>query len=242
MDSKTVDNNGEKISEKEGKCIELFENMEESTTPTSSSVEFILEHEKPADNITTVLKITESLDDCTKIGSDGSADNITSGNYKDKEILNKQNTSFSRFEVHTIPLKFESPKMRKKNSEENNLKNETPTPPQRRRSVKEIIESINKCQSLLKVNQEKASTSSSESFKNNNMYRNMNDSGEKQYQSKKMFSDIAEVNNNIPLVLEKFNTCNSNIIFDKSVSNNVEWNPVPKPRRHHKHSTQGSIN
>lgn len=240
INSKAIDNK-KKSKEKEKKSVELIENVEESTTPTSSAVEFILEHEKSADNILynpTALKATKSVDDFTKVKSNNNIQNITKDDCSNN---NKQVTIFSRFEMGTIPLKFESPRMRKKNSDEDNFKNETPTPPQRRRSVKEIIESINKCQSLLKVNQEKAPTSSSKSFKNNNMDRNMNDSGEKQYKSKRMFSDIAEVNNNIPLVLEKFNMRNNDGAIDESVSN-VDWNPVPKPRRHHKNSTQGSIN
>lgn len=219
IDSESIDNEKKSLTT-QGKGIEIIENL---TTPTSSSVEFILEHEKPAENIDlefpTILKITESFDDFTKVESGNSVQNITN----DEGITDKQNTSVRQFEVRTIPLKFESPKLRKKNFDEDNTKNQTPTPPQRRRSVKEIIESINKCQSLLKVNRER------QSFKNN-----VNDSGEKQYQSK-MFSDIAEVNNNIPLVLEKFNVCNND-------NKHVEWNPVPKPRRHHKYPKQGSIN
>lgn len=102
--------------------------------------------------------------------------------------------------------------------------------------------------------------------------RNLNDSNEKQYQEKKMFNDVAEVNNNgtrvvedlIPTVVEELDEINNNknhnnnnhndngIIFEKCVvrgdkksneekKSNVEWNPVPKPRRH-RQTQQGSIN
>ncbi|XP_055302797.1 muscle M-line assembly protein unc-89 [Sitodiplosis mosellana] len=263
--------------------MKVIQDTEGATTPTSSAVEFILENENMADKgDTTLLKITESSDDLTKDDTDNSDPNdkqeIESMTKEKMTVLERQcehvNQTFSRYEVRSIPLKLDSPKIRKKDV---GAKKEPPTPPQRRRSVKEIIESINKCQSLLKINQdlktEKAEkdkmntdlfqashSSSSKSFNSKPSFndRNMNDSVEKPYQNKKMFSDIAEVNNNvknedmsnIPLFVEKFNEFNNNnpnSIFEKCVlrgkntDKKVEWNPVPKPRRH-RNSTQGSIN
>lgn len=99
------------------------------------------------------LKITESTDDLTKIPPAKSSQKPTV------------------FEVRNVPLKSLSPSMcrkeidlQKEQKEEEEeeavaIRNKEPTqetkpaPPQRRRSVKEIIESINKSQSLLKMNQ-----------------------------------------------------------------------------------------
>lgn len=98
------------------------------------------------------LKITESTDDLTKIPS------------------TKPIPKTTIFEVRNIPLKGFSSNLTRKEidlrkeqeddeQQEVAIRNKpmkptaTPTPPQRRRSVKEIIESINKSQSLLKMNQ-----------------------------------------------------------------------------------------
>lgn len=104
----------------------------------------------------TELKITESTDDLTQIPSSTS-------------------TKSTIFEVRNVPLKGLSPSMVRKEidlrkEQEDDERNDVtirektvqpqpttaPTPPQRRRSVKEIIESINKSQSLLKINQKPA--------------------------------------------------------------------------------------
>ncbi|XP_031619115.1 kinesin-like protein KIF20B isoform X2 [Contarinia nasturtii] len=275
-------NDAEKMETKEpSESIKIVEDTEGTTTPTSSAVEFILENENMTDSSeVTVLKITESNEDLSKLEP---AQNDTENQTIIKDpVVTESNRSTFRFEVRSVPLKFDSPKTRKKDiGTDGGKKREPPTPPQRRRSVKEIIESINKCQSLLKVNHDlktdksekdkintdlcqASSSSSMKTFKSKSSFsdRNMNDSIEKQYENKKMFSDITEVNNNaktddmsnIPLFVEKFNEFNNNnpnSIFEKckvrdKTSNdekvsNVEWNPVPKPRRH-RNSTQGSIN
>lgn len=112
------------------------------------------------------LKITESTDDLTKIPSPKSTPKTTI------------------FEVRNIPLKgFSSSMVRKEidlrkeqqddEEQEVAIRNKkikpelttVPTPPQRRRSVKEIIESINKSQSLLKINQKPAPTPSKDENK-----------------------------------------------------------------------------
>lgn len=234
-------------------AVKTIQDTEGTTTPTSSAVEFILENESlSGTNVTTLLKITESNDDLSEKSTTNEIHGIGSTTEEKTSVLERQcepvnqsSNTLSRFEVRSIPLKLDSPTIRKKNVGVNNGANrEPPTPPQRRRSVKEIIESINKCQSLLKVNQDLKT-----------------EKAKKDATKKRMFSDIAEINNNvrredmsnIPLFVEKFNEFNNNnnpnSIFEKCVFRNdkpdekinVEWNPLPKPRRH-RNSTQGSIN
>lgn len=182
----------------------------EETTPTSSAVEFILENQNHEEDLN-VLKITESNDDLTNIESN------------DRSQTKKV---FNTFEVQTIPLKLDSPKLRRKVTDDS-TKNIPPTPPQRRRSVKEIIESINKCQSLLKINQRNKVVK--ETFTIEGLPRDRLSNVSNSFENDYRYKEIAEVNNNtkqegsnIPVVVEKFNKFN----------NNVEWNPVPKPRRH----------
>lgn len=243
--------------------------VEGTTTPTSSAVEFILENEIVTDATETPhttlnpLITTESTDNLAKVETEPSPTNdpITSKTKEEKTVLerecepvNKSSNTFSRFEVRSIPIKLDSPKIRKNDVD---AKRKPPTPPQRRRSVREIIESINKCQSLLKINQgskadkDKINTDlfqatyspPSKSFDSKPSIT-MNDSAGKSYKNKKMFSDITEANNNdeciahIPLFVEKFNEFNNN---NSNMGGKVEYNPVPKPRRH-RNSTQGWIN
>lgn len=245
--------------------VQINDSEEDVNTPINTSNELILVEDIQTNYtvpIETELKITESNEDLP---------------------ATKPNTYLAKDEntckVQTIPLKWDSPEMRKKIID---VGKEPPTPPQRRRSVKEIIDSINKCQSLLKVNQNLKSNKtdkdlfqasiSTKSYNNKNfMDCNINESKKKIYQNKHLFSEASEMNNNdgidelcnIPLVVEQFNDfsnkkttthddennaiANVNVIFEKCTlqsdkkSSNVEWNPVPKPRRH-RHSSQGSIN
>lgn len=279
-ENKTHKTGAEKVNYEEyAETVKMTQDTERTTTPTSSAVEFMLE--SLADS--TLLKITESSDDLTKFQAQSSVSSVAQEMQTNSSVLERQcepvnesSKTFSRFEVRSIPLKLDSPNSKKRDI---GMKREPPTPPQRRRSVKEIIESINKCQSLLKVNQDlkidkaekdkvsidllqASSSSSSKSFNSKTSFafdRNMNDSAEKSYQNKRMFSDNSELNNNvktddlsnIPLFVEKFNELNNNnpnSIFEKCVPrdnkpdekiSNVEWNPVPKPRRY-RHSIQGS--
>lgn len=247
---------------------------EGTTTPTSSAVEFILENENLVNN--TLLKITESNDDLTKFQTQSSVSSVAqemetkaeeniSAQERQCEPVNESSKTFSRFEIRSIPLKLDSPNSKKRDI---GVKREPPTPPQRRRSVKEIIESINKCQSLLKVNQDlkieksekdkvsidllqASSSSSSKSFNSKTSFtfdRNMNDSAEKPYQN------ISELNNNvkaedlcnIPLFVEKFNELNNNnpnSLFENCVPrDNEKISNVawnPVPKpRRYRHSTQ----
>lgn len=281
-----------------------------NTTPTSTAVEFILENDAQIEN-TTSLRITESTDDLPSAAESKPAKDEEEQvqirpkppvetqieETKEFEIASQVNTMaelklqlLQNCNIRTVPLKLDSPKSTKRNNSDGEVtEKQKPIPPQRRRSVKEIIDSINKCQSLLKINQKEngikkdkvsptqaslssftATASSSKLMHSKNTFtdRNLNDSNEKQYQEKKMFNDVAEVNNNngtrvvedlIPTVVEEFDEINNNnnhnnngIVFEKCVvrvdnksnekkKSNVEWNPVPKPRRH-RQSQQGSFN
>lgn len=189
--------------------------------------EFIVENDANKD-VTSLevneLKITESSDDLT-ILSDETKHEVC-------EIRKEPCSS------NEIPLRINK----------NDGKKNPPTPPLRRRSVKEIIESINKCQSLLKVNQDLTKVNNTDLFQTSSksffIDRNMNETNKKDYQNKRLFTDMTEVNANIPLFVEKFNELNnnnhnSNALFEKCVVQNDEketnvgsrWNPVPKPRR-----------
>lgn len=260
-----------------------------SSTPTSTEVECILERnnsqEVPESPIG-LLHITESNENLTKIEID--TNGIASTSPEKPKIGDKP-----KFEVRRIPLKESSPQpIQQQNtkdeffaidSDENDVilrKNGQmpPTPPRRRRSVKEIIESINKSQSLLKMNQDQKQQNENkiinlntipqfvtkENHNNNFSNRNINDAICKMYQEKKMFSDVNEVNNNNHQSNSNGNANdvenNNEILFKKCIVRkddningngsvakidnekaNVEWNPVPKPRRH-RHSAQGTIN
>lgn len=252
--------------------------IKEETPQTVTKYEVVNEPLKPASPILTkkINSTKENEPDQSKVTTNGA----------ERCVVVEKNVA-TTFRVSTIPLKTDSPVAIRKatNLATTEKKREPPTPPQRRRSVKDIIESINKCQSLLKVNQDQRknkletdktnanllqSTSSStitQSNKNSIVDRNMNDLTVKPFNNKKMFSEISEINNNakhddelsnIPLFVERFSEFNNNNpnLFEKCTVrreskmndvdqkgkiSNMEWNPVPKPRRH-RNSAQGSIN
>lgn len=201
----------------------------------------------------TELKITESLDNLTQIEQTQS------------DVANEKRS------VNTFEFPESSARIDKTVIINKNVSTKVPpAPPQRRRSVKEIIESINKCQKMLKINHDvppnkvnntdlyqTSPPSSSKTFGNKQLFidRNINDAVRKEYQSKRLFTDMTEVNNNakddeqhmIPLFVERFNELNNNdshVLFEKCATRRTEddkqsitesrWNPVPKPRRHHK--------
>lgn len=301
-----------------------------NTTPKSTEVEFILEHEQcETINDSSIhineLKITESTDDLRVTSpTDVTAKKFETQNIplepsspvlsrktvdlKNEESSNEQRNKTSSsppkttmFEVRSVPLKNFSPMPDRKQADSStsaveddviirNKNDKPPTPPQRRRSVKEIIESINKSQSLLKVNQ-KDSTGSNKfdskfdkkydykydykfndkfskfpaennnnniNYPNGNLDKNSNNLSASDLEINKMILEMdksiseSEITN-IPIVVERFNelTKNNQSLFEKCVirrdavddmkssdnSANVDWNPVPKPRRH-RHSTQ----
>lgn len=241
---------------------ENIKTADDISTPISPDVDFMMRNDvKDYERIDdTALKIIESSEDLTKIETE--AQQASVNKHKTKELSKQEsvdskeinNTELYKFEVRTIPLKLDSPELRKKSIEIGSAKKLPPTPPQRRRSVKEIIESINKCQSLLKVNQDSVSKNI-EKLQTNSFVRNCNTNSSIVKQEK-----VIEENNNentddfsnIPLFVEKFDEFNNNRTnvevekydmrgdrYNEKVSN-VEYNPVPKPRRH-RYSTQGPI-
>lgn len=182
-----------------------------------------------------------------------------------------------QFEVRRVPLKMESPAATRRKLVESDGY-DGPQKPSRRRSVKDIIDSINKCQGLLKLNQEPktkktdkdrinlytASTSRQRNDTNSLADRNMNDLAGKRYDDKKMFATgTTEINNNrdnsdesynIPLFVQELNetTRKDATMFEKCTVrgengktddkvSNINWNPVPKPRRH-RHIKENAIN
>lgn len=183
-----------------------------------------------------------------------------------------------QFEVRRVPLKMESPAATRRKLVESDAC-DGPQKPSRRRSVKDIIDSINKCQGLLKLNQEPktkktdkerinlytASTSRQRNDTNTLADRNMNDLAGKRYDDKKMFATgTTEINNNnrdngdesynIPLFVQELNetTRKDAALFEKCTVrgengktgdkvSNINWNPVPKPRRH-RHIKENEIN
>lgn len=217
------------------------------TMPTSSIVASIFENDfKKNDTnlIGTELKITESTDDLTKIESQQVAevddtpeviDKKTLPNkLKSEQIISSGKTKTTVFDAQFIPLQLDTPIIRKEMTEFDNKKRKPPTPPQRRRSVKEIIESINKCQKLLKINHD-LNTNQSEKEQNcdlfdassSNLFKNKNSLSDRNIVIADELNNNAKIEDlsNIPLFVEKFNEFNRN-------TSNVEWNPLPKPRRH----------
>ena len=157
------------------------------------------------------LRITESMDDLT-LSVDTKHQNC--------EIRDESKNASEEYELYPSTSTISPITMRTKERSDINKK-EPPTPPLRRRSVKEIIDSINKCQIYLKTGKvSDTSTSSPKTFKNKSFFNdhNMNDTNKKDYQKKRLFTDMTEVNNNdkgaemcnIPLFVEKFNELNNN--------------------------------
>lgn len=267
--------------------------IDECNTPTSLEVENILENQNRYSIDS--LRITESCDDLLNQLNEESTSNFEISNIPLQTMLvelpendnlfemKDETSTLSRFEVRTVPLKNCSPGPIRKNSCNETVKNVTttdeapPTPPRRLRTVKEIIESINKSQSLLKINQDNKKTEGQTTTANmnsqtsfatqedgNSLDRNLNNSTDKNYnQQKKLFSDATDENGNhrtfkstgddIPLCVARYDEVskNNSILFEKCLvgrsrnvhsakesdkkTTNVEWNPLPKPRRH-KHS------
>lgn len=202
------------------------------------------------------LKISESFDDLTV------AENVVPMGFSVRGDIGSSG-SVDTTKGHSIPIELDSPEKLKKQFQFCDIKKQQPTP-HKRRSVNDIIDSINKCQSLLNVNQgfkankvEKDEVSSdiiqappSYFLRCNNSFHdtNMQDPYEKGsiFQHEQIFSHVPETNNsaneedmsNIPLFVEKFNELNHMRLFEKcnvrhtGEISNVEWNPLPKPRRH----------
>lgn len=195
------------------------------------------------------LKITESKEDVSEISND----------------------SFEKYHIRYIPLKEGSPEslpeLRHEMKPLNGSQNE-PIQYERRRSVKEIIESINRSQSLLKVNHDQSNTNSSQindlnspdlrppprrKFEVDNLSEDYNRLKESEMELKRMIVEMENLsspketdcyNEDLPGILGKFeDELNNNDIFKKCnikkvmnresspTSSNLDWNPVPKPKR-----------
>ncbi|GAB0096627.1 hypothetical protein DMENIID0001_121570 [Sergentomyia squamirostris] len=159
-----------------------------------------------------------------------------------------------KYEIRFAPLKT--------NDEENHRRN----PVERQRSVQEIIDSINKSQSLLKINYEDDSRVQTimqdiESQKrevhrrksSDSLNRNIRELEIKEQEMQQLIKEL-EVQAEIPLVVQEFN--NNTSSSDKCVQlrdsdqqnanrpemkSSIEWNPLPKPRRSRNFSEDASL-
>lgn len=279
------DEPNESVSTVDDAIIEELRNAR-SSTPTSTEVENILESDSYRGKAIVVdeLHITESHENLsapTANPAESTRVTVSPNNIEPKvataERVNFMSATTQKFEIRTIPLKNFSPQTSRRETRNDFigvgagdpddsdvvLRHRAPqTPPRKRRSVKEIIESINKSQSLLRVNQnQNHSENKVINLDSKSFDRNMNGLVIKEYQEKQMFADIKELNNNNGSNQSQAE-CNENRndvensnsdLFKKCVirngsnatadtaKGNVEWNPVPKPRRH-RHSAQGTLN
>lgn len=265
----------------------------ECNTPTSLEVENILENQNrdSINSATNSLRITESCDnlfhqsseeptanfEVCKTSPDISPDDtyiletstIDSSQGPQSDAEREKTASSIRFEVRAVPLKICSPGPYPNDSKitnDSSAEQVPPTPPRRVRTVKEIIESINKSQSLLKINQninkvgdeihhaEKSFTPQDDNIAAANGHLNAKDLEERK---KPIVADengnsnvIGGTSGDIPLSVARYNEVsrNNSTSFKRCMvdrygnsndgdekSKDVEWNPVPKPRRH-KHS------
>lgn len=190
-----------------------------SATDDESSLDSPPQLEWPEDRAEE-LKITESTENVT-------ADRTTEA------------TNSEKYKIKFVALKSFSPEpIRKSSDVDAHLPNHAfttkPVPPERRRSVKDIIASINKSQSLLKINQDaikiknqtmneeqKAAISENacsleiqlEQMPNNENANDVGTTDEREFT--KIIADIGEPDNNfspndIPVMVERFDEFNNN--------------------------------
>ncbi|XP_059618426.1 uncharacterized protein LOC132262937 [Phlebotomus argentipes] len=210
-----------------------------------------------------VLRITESIDDLTsespaKVEAvevvekkpdvpEEKSEEVTVEKVQDKSDPYKNVVvEMEKYEIRFAPLKTNDDL-----GEENHRRN----PIERQRSVQEIIDSINKNQSLLKINYEDDSRVRSimkdiESQKmdvqrrksSDSLNRNIQELELKEREMRELIRELEEASD-IPVVVQEFN----NNSFDKCVQlrdperdqndnqtvqkSSIEWNPLPKPRR-----------
>lgn len=124
---------------------------------------------------------------------------------------------------------------------------ETNIPPEKRKSVKDIIESINRSQRLLNAaaNKDFPAFQKQQSSLNHNHHNNNNNLNELQEVREHKATDLAEAANSpSPSPSNDYNDNNSEIfqkckvnkeVFDyretSPITSNLDWNPVPKPKR-----------
>lgn len=221
-----------------------------------------------------VVKITETLEPSmahpiieTLVLEESDGDELEPNIKVEEANENKTiKTENYEFQIRYVPLKEGTP--------ETDLNGSSSSIPSngngRRRSVKDIIASINKSQSLLKINEPKDSTSisnsssidkmaaSSESLQRNIKELKENESKIQfflQEMEKKVDVDVNRNSyyDNIPStvlnyeIIDELNNNNkksdTDIVFEKCVlrkkndDENIDWNPLPKPRRSQRFST-----
>lgn len=215
-----------------------------------------------------VVKITETLEPSmahpiieTLVLEESDGDELEP-NIKIEEVNENKTikTENYEFQIRYVPLKEGTP--------ETDVNGSTSSIPSngRRRSVKDIIASINKSQSLLKINEPKDISnsssidkiaSSSESLQKNIKELKENESKIQSFlqeMEKKVDIDVNRNSyyDNIPSTVlnyqvDELNNNNkksdADIVFEKCVlrkkndDGNIDWNPLPKPRRSQRFST-----
>lgn len=217
-----------------------------------------------------VVKITETLEPSiahpiieTLILEESDGDELDSNIKVEETNENKTiKTENYEFQIRYVPLKEGTP--------ENDLNGSNSSIPSngnsRRRSVKDIIASINKSQSLLKINEPKDSTSISNSSSidkiaasSESLQKNIKELKENENKIQNFLQEMeqkVDVNrnsyyDNIPSTVLNYEAVELNnnkqsdadIVFEKCVlrkkndDGSIDWNPLPKPRRSQRFST-----
>lgn len=217
-------------------------------------------------NISVDLRICESKEDLTSEASDVSNYKVAYSPLKDSSPEPDKDLPKIKSELPTKPINLEDsasmyysddnlngsiyrkPSLKFKNLTTRSTSIENGPLPQRR-SVKEIIESINKSQSLLKMN--KADPPPSTDYNANQSFKTLE---EREKEIKRMLEELEKpLNTNIQsnrdlddLVDSLNNNINGDDVFQKCVVkknnirntreqsptvSNLDWNPIPKPKR-----------
>lgn len=212
-------------------------------------------------NISIDLRICESKDDLTSDASDVSNCKVSYSELKDSSPEPDNGIPTRKPEIPAKPTNLENSPPRY-HSDENlngsiyrkpsmtfkNLPNrstENGSTPQRR-SVKEIIESINKSQSLLKMNQ--AERPPTTDYNANQAFKTLE---EREKEIKRMLEELdkplnTQSNKDLDDLVDSLNNNISDDVFQKCVVkktdmrhtreqsptvSNLDWNPIPKPKR-----------
>lgn len=218
-----------------------------------------------------VVKITETLEPSvahptieTLILEESDGDELEPNKTEETNENKTIKTENYEFQIRYVPLKEGTP--------ENELNGSNSSIPSnsngRRRSVKDIIASINKSQSLLKINEPKENSStsisnsssidriaaSSESLQKNIKELKENENKIQSFlqeMEKKVDENRNSYYDNIPSTVLSYETeelnnnkkSDADIVFEKCVlrkkndDENIDWNPLPKPRRSQRFST-----
>lgn len=211
--------------------------------------------EPPIDETKLELKIVESVEDISNV-------------IKETPIKNNEVRDFplkSLYKTTTIRISPTSPMPTRRVIVKESVvgettlighSNENIAVPYRRKSVKDIIESINRSQSLLKVDRDSNSLNSVliQTHSDDSLKRNLNQLEESEKEIKKIIEEMestpppddGKTFNEYPLVLKRLeaqnNESDDDVVFRKCTVQtdrdrlmnsrpSHEWNPVPKPRR-----------